>query len=987
MSRLAFAVALLTVFASQLRAANLIANPGFESGVGVAWTVTSNVLRESLIQENWASWNHGQWHYSSGREAAFVGVGLGGESGRVSQRVTVSPGAAYLARVRFRAADNVSVHTWGDLHDAQKAALCVREYDSAGNPIGEEREVCAAETMDWETLELCFTTSGSTARVEIAGFAYMVEGFYKTLGRAIFDDFALVGPTPPEVTIGVARSRPAGTSVFLRGKTVTASFDGFFYIEESDRSAGIRVAGAAPVGRKVDVIGVVSTTDGERVVANADISIGPECPLPRQLGVSVRAASDLISAGLLVATWGAVDSCDEASRGFTISDGGKTIKVSLTDGKAPLLGTRVRVSGVLGAEMADGRAVPVLRATAANIVKGIDFELPSILWGSSTRPDGTLRFWDPEPPISLGSNLLTVAYRPRRPDGTLWNGVGMTPPAMLADTLVNAQPELRVCHDHGIEVIGYADCILYYADMLQHDGIDCSGLAARDAAGNPVTCSSWGAPAYVSCVNNPQWVELQKQVTVLTAQAGFDHLMMDIYPLAITPGYHCHCIHCQLGWIRESQARFGAPQPMPPADLDFTKPVDRAFFEWRLGLYTDFVKTLQAQVRTTHPKFRVLMNQCTDSLDFVRQALDGALEVGTTELWHMTLGDESSLYMYRQMEGINGSRLIGVINDPNQAQPDYRYKVCIAEAYAGGGSIYAAAPGPGIGQLSPIYYDFIRANQEWYAGAESQAAVGVLYSWKDHAYMHKMTQGPTVSYGQGTGEYRIAAALLARAGVPYDCVVVDRGLSQESLAKYRVIVAPNLKLLDDLDAALLEQYVRCGGRLLCVGALGTMRQMGDSFVNRGHSVLTTWTGMPAQALSWNVPLGRGRVSYVSQAYTGSSESARIPTTDYLSACAYLGLNSQISLSAASTVEATIRGKGDRVTIHLIRLAPPESVADRSVHLEYEIPAGRAVQSVDVASPDFTAPSDWVCSLAENRLRVDIGRVDSYSLVRVELRRQ
>lgn len=127
------------------------------------------------------------------------------------------------------------------------------------------------------------------------------------------------------------------------------------------------------------------------------------------------------------------------------------------------------------------------------------------------------------------------------------------------------------------------------------------------------------------------------------------------------------------------------------------------------------------------------------------------------------------------------------------------------------------------------------------------------------------------------------------------------------------------------------------------------------------------------------------MSYVAQACTGSTEATRVPTGDYQTAAAYLGLGSQVQVTAASPVETTIRGAGDRVAIHLIRLGTPDGLSNKSVQLEYEIPNGRAVQSVKVVSPDFPASElSHTWSVAAGRLQVQMNRLESYALAGVVL---
>ena len=61
-------------------------------------------------------------------------------------------------------------------------------------------------------------------------------------------------------------------TVGLQGKKVSAAFDGVFYVEESDRSRGIRVRSSTSVaqGNTVTVVGKLKTVGGEREIA-ADV--------------------------------------------------------------------------------------------------------------------------------------------------------------------------------------------------------------------------------------------------------------------------------------------------------------------------------------------------------------------------------------------------------------------------------------------------------------------------------------------------------------------------------------------------------------------------------------------------------------------------------------------------------------------------------------------------------------------------------------------
>jgi hypothetical protein len=82
-------------------------------------------------------------------------------------------------------------------------------------------------------------------------------------------------PTQPaRITVAEAKRRPDGSVVAFAGAVVTAAFSGFFYIEDADRSSGIRVeapAQAMDVGMAADIIGTIQTRDGERYIAASTV--------------------------------------------------------------------------------------------------------------------------------------------------------------------------------------------------------------------------------------------------------------------------------------------------------------------------------------------------------------------------------------------------------------------------------------------------------------------------------------------------------------------------------------------------------------------------------------------------------------------------------------------------------------------------------------------------------------------------------------------
>jgi len=194
-------------------------------------------------------------------------------------------------------------------------------------------------------------------------------------------------------TVGEAKRDVAdGEAVSLRGLAVTAVFPGSVYVEQPDRTAGIRVDTDVPLeeGDIVDVEGVIETDDytHERYVdsyANWPQPTGGKLHL-KPVGLLARAMvggslgfqeglpdnPNLNNIGLLVTVWGSVTALDgRANSGyFMIKDGrAPAIKVIAPGGAAinPDWGY-VTATGICSVERVNGVMKPVLKLRRASDV-------------------------------------------------------------------------------------------------------------------------------------------------------------------------------------------------------------------------------------------------------------------------------------------------------------------------------------------------------------------------------------------------------------------------------------------------------------------------------------------------------------------------------------------------------------------------------------------------------------------------------------------
>ena len=195
-------------------------------------------------------------------------------------------------------------------------------------------------------------------------------------------------PTPTvAATTAAAKLLTDGTLVSVAGKLATSAVDDFaefFYIEDSNRTGGIRVAlppsdiPELARGSVLNVIGTMSTTaDDERQISGSIVIItstaDPLTPLgihnrsigggdfgtPPEGQLGVTAGSGLNNVGLLIRTWGAVVSTGEGY--VQVDDGSGPVQVDTsTLASPPALYSYVSVIGVSSLHASSGNREKLL---------------------------------------------------------------------------------------------------------------------------------------------------------------------------------------------------------------------------------------------------------------------------------------------------------------------------------------------------------------------------------------------------------------------------------------------------------------------------------------------------------------------------------------------------------------------------------------------------------------------------------------------------
>lgn len=190
----------------------------------------------------------------------------------------------------------------------------------------------------------------------------------------------MIAPPIMAETCGALRGTLDGVRIQLtRPHIVTLAEPGFFYVQDVQGTAGMRVNSAAPVspGDEVQIAAEMGTTaNGERVLEYASVSVtGTGSTAVRLMrhdtlgGPGYVNGHGLVTEGLLVRIYGRVTWADYLDNYFLLDDGSGVDSADVAPGvkviNTPYLllpGQFCTVIGVVTPEMKDGKKIRVLRA-------------------------------------------------------------------------------------------------------------------------------------------------------------------------------------------------------------------------------------------------------------------------------------------------------------------------------------------------------------------------------------------------------------------------------------------------------------------------------------------------------------------------------------------------------------------------------------------------------------------------------------------------
>ncbi|MQS17733.1 hypothetical protein F7Q99_37490 [Streptomyces kaniharaensis] len=285
-------------------------------------------------------------------------------------------------------------------------------------------------------------------------------------------------------------------------------------------------------------------------------------------------------------------------------------------------------------------------------------------------------------------------------------------------------------------------------------------------------------------------------------------------------------------------------------------------------------------------------------------------------------------------------------------------------------------------------YGFVKANQARIFDAGSLAEVGVCHSSPSRDYV-----GPTEGNGMYVnatppagikdwwsggepamscatmpylGEFRGTVKALVYAHIPFDAIT-SPGLVAADLARFKVVLLPNLQAVSDAEAAVLRGYVAAGGTIVITGPAPTA--LDELGARRGEFALSDVLGLkkadPLPASRQNA-YGAGTCWYLRAlpglGYLRNTDQA---SADQLLTPVRRTAPPAVTLAGDRRIFLEARRLGSDTVVHLVNFTnfgeTPAAFRTTPANctLSYALPAGATVTAVTVAivaTPDGTDPA-------------------------------
>ena len=366
----------------------------------------------------------------------------------------------------------------------------------------------------------------------------------------------------------------------------------------------------------------------------------------------------------------------------------------------------------------------------------------------------------------------------------------------------------HAAHEAGMKVVDHYDVPIFYSRgypfLLADDHLDWTQRDIR-----------FGTPTRMYCINNPDFRKHFFDFTRrVQREAGIDAYQID--EVYFFDQHFCGCEHCRR--LFKEETGYELPREADsPVFFNNADPLWRLFMLWRGTCVQKFKRDFLASIHQVNPA--AFLSTYT-----------------TTYLWANTRSNAWGNFLVSYTDGKEGvSRL--PFHDYRYCLADFRTTWGVADAlghaswmlwYPLTGSAarfcWAMTQASGCAQWhSRQWSSSVRDLLVWpqkmkKLGAEPLADVALVFSdrSKTASYWTGCYHGME---GLGWGEAMVEHNIQYR-------VLHESALTPEALAPYKMVIVPQMTIVDDVARAAFEAYVRAGGTLVVTAETGLLDEEG-----------------------------------------------------------------------------------------------------------------------------------------------------------------
>ncbi|HNR31828.1 MAG TPA: hypothetical protein PKI11_13145 [Candidatus Hydrogenedentes bacterium] len=338
-----------------------------------------------------------------------------------------------------------------------------------------------------------------------------------------------------------------------------------------------------------------------------------------------------------------------------------------------------------------------------------------------------------------------------------------------------------------------------------------------------------GQPIDRICFNSG-YLNHAKAVAAEILQYNIDGFHIDMIDQGFGPPYGCWCARCKAGFERE----YGMP---PPNGITWDDAWDK-MLEFRYKTSERFERELREFIRERNPKV---------SVDFNYHGYPPfSWEVGQRPVQHAHIGDfvtcESGVWGFSAL----GAGLTAQFT--RATDPEAVYQVVMQRGMrmyhdqttrplndlrwemfallANGAQVTVVDKTPFDGNIDRVAYERIGAvfrevqAKRAHFGYPLVQEVGIYYSSRTRDWYGRETPSKYIQSFFG------AHKALVYEHIPYG-VLLDENVTIKKLKAFPVVLLADAAILSPAEAALFEEYVKQGGRLIITGITGMYGRMGE----------------------------------------------------------------------------------------------------------------------------------------------------------------